>query len=90
MNPTVVARIPSRPASQWPIGIRLRFEPQADLKDEAMRGKPVIVLSGLKLIGPAAGFSWRQQVLALSTGKIGWARPDQLGLPLDGQEPESF
>ncbi|HEX4896285.1 MAG TPA: hypothetical protein VFV11_08145 [Solimonas sp.] len=90
MSSTIGTRIPSRPASQWPIGIRLRFAPDADLKDEAQRGKPVIVLSGLKLIGPGNSFSWRQQVLALSTGRIGWARPDQLGLPLDGEEPESF
>lgn len=85
--------IPSRPASQWPVGIRLRFREDACLHPQfaRLRGRPVLVLSGLKLIGNGSGpMSWRQQVLALSSGKIGWARPDQLDLPLDGHEPESF
>lgn len=85
--------IPSRPRSQWPIGVRLRFREDAELKPEhdALRGRPVIVLSGLRLIGPTDGrYSWRQQILSLSTCRIGWARPEQLDLPLDGGEPESF
>jgi len=94
MSPTTaLSPIPARPASQWPIGMRLRFKPDATLdpKHEALRKRPALVLSGMKLIGPApGGYSWRQQVLALSTGRIGWARPDQLDLPLDGSDPESF
>ncbi|MEW6168972.1 MAG: hypothetical protein AB1651_14935 [Pseudomonadota bacterium] len=85
--------IPARPASQWPIGVRLRFREDAELNPphRHLRGRPLLVLSGLRLLGPNDGrYSWRQQVLALSTGKIGWARPDQLALPLDGADPESF
>lgn len=93
MSESIAALVPARPASQWPIGVRLRFRPDAALNtgNDRLRGKPVLVLSGLRLLGPTDGrCSWRQQVLALSTGKIGWARPDQLDLPLDGHEPESF
>ncbi len=93
MSPSALSPIPARPASQWPIGMRLRFRPDAvlDPKHEGLRNRPALVLSGMKLIGPAAsGYSWRQQVLSLSTGRIGWARPDQLDLPLDGSDPESF
>lgn len=85
--------VPTRPASQWPVGMRLRFHSQAQLnpQHESLRGKPVLVLSAMRLVGPADGhYSWRQQIIALSTGKIGWARPDQLGLPIDGTEPEAF
>lgn len=88
-----LAPIPTRPASQWPIGMRLRFRSDAEMNPshERMRGKPVLVLSGMRLIGPASGrYSWRQQILALSTGRVGWARPDQLDLPLDGAEPETY
>ncbi|SFF53261.1 hypothetical protein SAMN04488120_10772 [Fontimonas thermophila] len=88
------AAVPARPESQWPIGIRLRFRMDAELNPqyERLRGKPVLVLSGLRLLGPSPDgrYSWRQQVLALTTGTIGWARPDQLGLPLDGEAPEAF
>lgn len=87
------AFVPARPASQWPVGVRLRFRPDAEFNNghELLRGKPVIVLSGLKLIGPTDGrYTWRQQVLSLSTCRVGWARPEQLDLPLDGDEPESF
>lgn len=90
-DPTSI--VPSRPASQWPIGMRLRFQPNATLhpQHEVLRGKPVLVLSAMRLVGPADGqYSWRQQIIALSTGKIGWARPDQLGLPVDEVEPEAF
>ncbi len=82
--------IPSRPLSQWPVGVRLRFRPDAQLasQSESLRGKPVLVLSEMRLIGPTQNaYSWRQQVLSLSTGRVGWARPDQLALPLDGDEP---
>lgn len=88
-----VSTIPTRPASQWPVGMRLRFQQDAEMSPqyESLRGRPVLVLSGLRLIGPAQGrYSWRQQILALSTGRVGWARPDQLGLPIDGMEPEAF
>jgi hypothetical protein len=93
MNESIIARVPSRPASQWPIGMRLRFRPDAVMasSNEALRGKPLLVLSELKLLGPSDGqYSWRQQILVLSTGRIGWARPDQLGLPLDGAEPDTI
>jgi hypothetical protein len=93
MSDTTQLLVPTRPLSQWPIGIRLCFRRDAEVKPQHrnLRGKPVLVLSGLKLIGNGDGpFSWRQQILALSTGTIGWARPDQLGLPLDGNEPEAF
>lgn len=92
MSDSTLAQIPVRPASQWPVGVRLRFRSDAELNPnhERLRGKPVIVLSAMQLIGPSGGrFSWRQQVLALSTGKIGWARPDQLDLPLD-EDAEAF
>lgn len=87
------ATVPTRPASQWPIGMRLRFRSDAQMspEHERLRGKPVLVLSGMRLIGPAHGaYSWRQQILALSTGRVGWARPDQLGLPIDGTEPDAY
>jgi hypothetical protein len=83
------ARIPSRPQSQWPIGVRLRFRPDAEMNEAyaKLRGKPVLVLSALRLIGPGGGqWSWRQQVLSLTSGRIGWARPDQLDLPVDGED----
>ncbi|HET8882265.1 MAG TPA: hypothetical protein VFM56_08835 [Solimonas sp.] len=86
MKASSAAAVPVRPATQWPIGIRLRFDPQANLQPQhrALRGKPVLVLSRLRLMGPSDGrYSWRQQVLVLSTGKLGWARPEQLTLPLD-------
>ncbi len=91
MSDSSIVPVPARPASQWPVGVRLRFRPDAEVKasHEGLRGKPVIVLSGLRLLGPSEGrYSWRQQVLALSTCKIGWARPDQLDLPIDGSDPE--
>lgn len=87
------AVIPNRPLCQWPVGARLRFRPDAELHShfEDLRGKPVIVLSGMRLIGPTQGrYSWRQQILALPSCKVGWARPDQLGLPVDGDEAEGF
>lgn len=86
MKEFVAAEVPTRPATQWPIGIRLRFHPRAALQAQhrALRGKPVLVLSKMQLMWPSHGqFSWRQQVLVLSTGKLGWARPEQLALPLD-------
>lgn len=84
----VAPLIPHRPASQWPVGARLRFRPDAQLKsgNAALCGTPVLVLSELRLVGtgPEGGYSWRQQVLAFGAGcKPGWARPDQLALPLD-------
>lgn len=88
--------IPTRPASQWPVGVRLRFKPDAGLEPQhqALRGTSVIVLSGLKLIGPSGSgmrLSWRQEILAMGSGcRVGWARPDQLELPVDGQDPESL
>lgn len=88
-----IAEIPARPPSQWPIGVRLRFRPDAEMSavHAALRGKPLLVLSALRLIGPSDGrWSWRQQVLSLTTGRVGWARPDQLGLPIDGDGPLAF
>lgn len=85
--------IPTRPLRQWPIGVRLRFHPDATLNEsyEVLRGKPVLVLSELQLIGPTKGqYSWRQQVLSLSTCKVGWARPDQLDLLVDEHEREAY
>lgn len=90
------AVIPSRPASQWPIGVRLRFRPDAALSSDhdRLRGTPVLVLSGLKLVGPTGPdlqYSWRQEVLSFGAGaRTGWARPDQLALPVDGDAPEAF
>lgn len=86
MSDRIRDTIPSRPASHWPAGLKLRFAADARLAPgrEQLRGRPVLVLSELRLIGPtASGYSWRQQVLVLTTGQIGWARPDQLDLPLD-------
>ncbi len=83
-----IARIPARPQSQWPIGVRLRFRPDAEMNEThaGLRGKSLLVLSALRLIGPKGGtWSWRQQVLSLTTGRIGWARPDQLDLPIDDE-----
>ncbi|SER06634.1 hypothetical protein SAMN04488038_11524 [Solimonas aquatica] len=85
--------IPTRPLRQWPVGVRLRFNPEAQFNEhyEPLRGRPVLVLSELQLIGPSKGqYSWRQQVLSLSTCKVGWARPDQLDLLLDEQEREAY
>lgn len=82
----------SRPASQWPIGIRLRFRPDASLNPqyEHLRGKPLLVLSRLQLLGPneQGCYSWRQQILSLSTGRVGWARPEQLTLPIDDPDED--
>lgn len=86
--------VPARPASQWPVGARLRFRPDAAVSEQhrTLLGTPVLVLSELKLIGPFGAdlrCSWRQEVLSLGNGaRVGWARPDQLSLPLDGVEPE--
>ena len=85
------ATIPTRPVSQWPVGMRLRFRSDASMNPghERLRGRPVLVLSEMRLIGSSAGqYSWRQQILALSTGSVGWARPEQLDLPIDGAEPD--
>lgn len=85
--------IPARPISQWPVGARLRFLPEAQLnpRHEQLRGKAVLVLTEMQLIGPSEGrYSWRQQILSLSTCRVGWARPDQLGLPLDGEDEETW
>ncbi|AXQ27758.1 hypothetical protein D0B54_03310 [Solimonas sp. K1W22B-7] len=85
--------IPTRPSSQWPVGARLRFLPDAELnpRHDQLRGKPVLVLGEMQLIGPSEGrYSWRQQILSLSTCRVGWARPDQLGLPLDGEDAETY
>ncbi len=85
------AMIPARPASQWPVGMRLRFKPGAELSQQhdVLRGTSAIVLSGLKLVGPTGpdmSFSWRQEILAFGAGaRPGWARPDQLELPVDGE-----
>lgn len=83
--------IPGRPASQWPVGMRLRFKSDAVLRatHEHRRGAPVLVLSEMKLIGPSSvdgAYSWRQEVLSLGDLTPGWARPDQLELPHDGQD----
>ena len=92
MNPISALKpmtLPTRPVSQWPVGARLRFAPDADLARPALRGTSVLVLSEMQLIGPAGYRSWRQQVLSFSGGcQVGWARPDQLTLPIDGAEPE--
>ncbi len=83
--------VPSRPTSQWPVGMRLRFKLDADMRNghEHRRGAPVVVMSELKLVGPSAidgSYSWRQEVLSLGGGCTpGWARPDQLELPNDDQ-----
>jgi hypothetical protein len=73
------------------VGARLRFKPDADMLRGELRGTAVLVLSEMQLVGPPDGevrLSWRQQVLAMGAGcKVGWARPDQLTLPLDGSEP---
>lgn len=88
--------IPSRPSSHWPVGIRLRFKLDADLKPQHqhLRGTAVLVLSELRLIGPSEApnpYSWRQEVLAFGLGCAqGWARPEHLELPADddGREPD--
>ncbi|MFT4046744.1 MAG: hypothetical protein QM661_08620 [Solimonas sp.] len=84
-----------RPGSQWPVGMRLRFHPDAKLNPqfESLRGRPVLILSRMQLLGPnkAGCYSWRQQILSLSTGRIGWARPDQqLALPVDDPDDEGL
>jgi hypothetical protein len=87
--------VPSRPATQWPIGVRLRFRRDAHVEPgcESLRGTGVIVLSGMRLIGAPANavrLSWRQEVLAFGRGcKVGWARPDQLELPPDDLDPDA-
>lgn len=83
-----------RPVSQWPVGMRLRFKPDADLNPQHLhlRGTLVIVLSPLTPVGPSAvngAYSWRQQILSFARGCTpGWARPDQLELPADELERE--
>ncbi|HVT37253.1 MAG TPA: hypothetical protein VHE37_16835 [Nevskiaceae bacterium] len=87
--PTIV---PTRPSTQWPVGVRLRFKPDAELHAQhaTLKGTQVLVLSGLKLIGPSGPdlrCSWRQEILSFAAGcRVGWARPDQLELPLDEEE----
>lgn len=93
MNQPSATQIPARPALQWQVGVRLRFHPKAELNEsyESLRGKPVLVLSELQLIGPTKGqYSWRQQVLAFSNCKVGWARPDQLDLLNEEQERDTY
>ncbi|NKF24605.1 hypothetical protein [Solimonas marina] len=92
MKESSAAIVPARPASHWPVGIRLRFRPDATVRPEHehLRGTPVLVLSGLHLLGPTDGqYSWRQQVLVFGNCRPGWARPDQLDLPLD-EADETF
>src|SRR5581483_2213728 len=85
-------RVPSRPTSQWPVGMRLRFKLDADMRSghQHRRGAPVVVMSELKLVGPSTidgTYSWRQEVLSLGGGCTpGWARPDQLELPSVDQD----
>ena len=91
MSDTTFPLIPARPVSQWPVGARLRFLPDAELnpRHEQLRNTMALVLGEMQLIGPSNGrYSWRQQILSLSTCRVGWARPDQLGLPLDGDDAE--
>lgn len=94
MQKSEVVMIPARPRSQWPVGARLRFKPDAVLaaRHQSLCGTAVLVLSGLKLIGPSGpeqSYSWRQEVLAMAQGvRLGLARPDQLELPVDGEDPE--
>ncbi len=93
MSEPIATTLPTRPQSQWPVGVRLRFHPDAEMSSshEGLRGKPLLVLSALRLIGPSGGqWSWRQQVLSLTTGRVGWARPDQLDLPIDTEGWTSF
>ena len=84
--------VPVRPSSQWPVSMRLRFRPDAELeaRHQGLRGTAVLVLSELKLVGPSGEegrLSWRQEILSLSNGcRVGWARPDQLELPVDQLE----
>ena len=86
--------VPGRPASQWPVGMRLRFKMDAAMRSQHQhrRGAPVVVLSELRLVGPSAldgSYSWRQEVLTFGDGCTpGWARPDQLELPHDDQDRE--
>jgi hypothetical protein len=88
------ALIPSRPHSHWPVGARLHFKRGGALapRHQALSGTAVLVLSELKLVGPSGpsqSYSWRQEVLAMALGgKLGLARPDQLELPVDGDDPE--
>ncbi|HEY0917041.1 hypothetical protein [Solimonas sp. SE-A11] len=92
MSDITAVVVPARPASQWPVGARLRFLPEAELNPshERLRGTMALVLGEMQLIGPSNGrYSWRQQILSLSTCRVGWARPDQLGLPLDGEDAEA-
>jgi len=90
MADSFVPLIPTRPATQWPVGARLRFRADAQLNPQydQLRGRPVLVLSKIELIGPSeSGFTWRQQILSLGNCRVGWARPDQLELlPLDQDE----
>src|ERR1043166_9200079 len=85
------SRVPGRPTGQWPVGMRLRFKDDADLRVDHLhrRGYPVIVMSELRLVGPSGAdgiCSWRQEILALGNGCLsGWARPDQLELPHDNE-----
>ena len=91
-NTSFSAQVPVRPASQWPVSMRLRFKPDADLESrhDKLRGTAVLVLSELKLVGPTGEqgrLSWRQEILSLGNGcRVGWARPDQLELPVDQPE----
>lgn len=94
MNEPRTPTMPRRPTRQWPVGLRVRFRPDADLQPQfgTLRGSRALILSELKLLPPTAtnpDWSWRQEILSFAAGcRLGWARPDQLELPDDHREVE--
>ncbi|MBI2969402.1 MAG: hypothetical protein HYY36_01515 [Gammaproteobacteria bacterium] len=66
----------------WPVGLRLRFKLDANLRPRHayLRGTPVLILSPLTF-HPEPN-DWRQYVAAFGARyaehRFGWARPDQL------------
>ncbi len=70
-------------ASQWPVGIHLRFKLDAVMQPqyEPLRGTPVLVLSRPRLTEIPEGQSTssvRQDVFSYALGRMGAALPSQL------------
>ena len=73
----------------WPVGIRLRFKLDAEMRPRFLylRGTPALVLSPLEILED----EWRQYVTAFGArypwDQFGWALPEQLeiipGQPAD-------
>jgi hypothetical protein len=86
------ARTPLLLSGSWPVGARLRFRRDAEMRPQYryLRGTPVLVLGPLTW-KPEAD-EWRQYVTAFGAQwdehRYGWALPSQLEpIPGEGDNP---